>query len=405
MKRALPLLVALVIAATASAQVAMPDPSLINGKALPANDLQTGTVTVRVVRESVGNNIIGQQVTMTVNGETKKATTDEQGRAEFKGLPSGTMGQAQAEVNGEHLQSDPFTVPSQGGLRVILVAGIAAAKDRKAKEDAAAAAAPPVKGTVFLSGNSRIIFEYPDDLMRVYYMLEIVNNARNRVDIGGPLVIDLPTEAAGAAPLDGNSPQATVAGNRITVVGPFASGVTPVQIAFQLPFSSSRLTLEQKFPVMLEEVTVGSQQIPGLSIESKQFSSVGSMKAGDGSDFLLASGPAVRPGGTLAVTIAGLPVHSSTPRNIALGLALAIALFGVWLSRPGPSSAVETRKKLIARRDALLAELAQIEKRTRAGRDEAKDAARKPRVLAELEQIYGELDEASPHGGGEGVAA
>ena len=69
---------------------------------------------------------------------------------------------------------------------------------------------------------------------------------------------------------------------------------------------------------MLEEVTVGSQQIPGLSIASPQFSSVGSMKAADGGDFLLASGPAVRPGGTLNVTITGLPVHSSTPRNIAL---------------------------------------------------------------------------------------
>ena len=390
---------------SAFAQVAMPDPSLINGKALPAGDLQTGTITVRVVRESVGNNIIGQQVTMTVNGETKKAVTDEQGRAEFKGLPAGTMGHAEADVNGEHLQSDPFTVPSQGGLRVILVAGIAQAKARQAKEDAASAAAPPVKGTVFLSGNSRIIFEYPDDLMRVYYMLEIVNNARSRVDTGGPIIIDLPKEAAGAAPLDGNSPQVTVAGNRVTVTGPFASGVTPVQVAFQLPFNSSSITVSQQFPVMLEEVTVGSQKLSDLSITSSQFSSVGTMKAGDGSDFLLANGPAVRPGGTLSVTVTGLPIHSQTPRNLALVLALAIALLGVWLSRPGSTPAAESRKKLLARRDVLLAELAQIEERIRTGRETAKDASRKPRILAELEQIYGELDEASPHGGGEGLAA
>jgi hypothetical protein len=286
-----------------------------------------------------------------------------------------------------------------------MVAGIDAAKARKAKEDAVAAAAPPVKGTVFLSGNSRIIFEYPDDLMRVYYMLEVVNNARNRVDIGGPLIIDLPKEASGAAALDGNSQQATVAGNRITVLGPFAAGITPVQIAFQLPFSSSSITLTQAFPVMLEEITVGSQKIPGLMIGSKQFSSVGTMKAGDGSDFLLASGGAVRPGGTLSVTITGLPVHSTTPRNVALILALGIAMFGVWLSRPGPSNASDTRKRLLARRETLLAELAQIEDRFRNGRETAKDASRKPRVIAELEQIYGEIDAASPHGGGEGLAA
>jgi hypothetical protein len=62
------LLLLLVFAAPAAAQIAMPDPSMINGKALPAGELQTGTITVRVVRESIGNNIVGQQVTMTVNG-------------------------------------------------------------------------------------------------------------------------------------------------------------------------------------------------------------------------------------------------------------------------------------------------------------------------------------------------
>jgi len=49
----------------------------------------------------------------------------------------------------------------------------------------------------------------------------------------------------------------------------------------------------------------------------------------------------------------------------------------------------------VARRDALLAELAQIEQRSRAGRETPKDAARKPRVMTELEQIYGQLDEQS----------
>src|SRR4051812_15132489 len=95
----------------ADAQVAMPDPSAINGKALPAGDLQTGTITVRVVREAIGNNVVGQQVTVTVNGETRKAVTDEQGRAEFRGLPAGSNGVADANVNGEQLKSDPFVVP------------------------------------------------------------------------------------------------------------------------------------------------------------------------------------------------------------------------------------------------------------------------------------------------------
>lgn len=395
----------LAFSSIAGAQVQMPDPSLINGKALPAGDLQTGTITVRVVRESIGNNIIGQQVSMTVGDTTRTAVTDEQGRAEFKGLPAGANGRAEAVVNGEKLASDPFVVPTSGGLRLILVADLAKAAERRTKEETQAAAAPPVRGTVVLGGNSRIIFEYPDDLMRVYYMLEIVNNARARVDIGGPLVIDLPAEAAGAFTLEGSSPQAIVGGARITVTGPFASGVTPVQVGFQMPFSSATLTMTQKWPAPIEQVAVASQKLGSLAISSPQFTSVGDVKSEDGTSFILASGGAMPAGGTLTMQISGLPVHSSTPRNVALGLAILVGLLGLWLARPGASGSHESRSTLMARRDSLLGELARIEARIRGGDASAKDVARKQRLVAELEQIYGELDEASPRGGGEGLAA
>ena len=48
------------------------------------------------------------------------------------------------------------------------------------------------------------------------------------VDIGGPLILDLPREARGASLLEGSSPQATVNGARVTVTGPFAPGMTTV---------------------------------------------------------------------------------------------------------------------------------------------------------------------------------
>jgi hypothetical protein len=88
-----------------------------------------------------------------------------------------------------------------------------------------------VRGTVVFGGNSRVLMQFADDALQVYYVLEVVNSARNRVDIGGPLVIDLPPGTSGATPLEGSSPSVTVAGNRITVAGPFASGTTPVQVA------------------------------------------------------------------------------------------------------------------------------------------------------------------------------
>ena len=50
----------------------MPDPSLIHGRAIPAPELANGTVTVRVVREAIGNNAPGQQVSVTVGGASDR---------------------------------------------------------------------------------------------------------------------------------------------------------------------------------------------------------------------------------------------------------------------------------------------------------------------------------------------
>src|SRR5262245_5629808 len=217
--------IAVVLTVALSAQD-MPDPSLINGRAIPAADLANGTVTVRVVREAIGNNMPGQQVKVTVGRTTQTATTDEQGRAEFKSLPRGADAIAEVSVEGETLRSQPFAVPTSGGLRVILVAGIAKAAERKKQEEAAAAAEPPTKGIVVLGGNSRVLMQFNNDALDVYYILEIVNSARARVDTGGPIVFDLPRGASGATALEGSSKTATVSETRITVAGPFASGTT-----------------------------------------------------------------------------------------------------------------------------------------------------------------------------------
>ena len=70
-------------------------------------------------------------------------------------------------------------------------------------------------------------------------------------------------------------------------------------------------------------------------------------------------------------------------------------------------SAPVDRKALTNRRDALLAELAQLEARRREGAAlPEKSERRRLRILSELEQIYSELDATTgPRGGGEGIAA
>jgi hypothetical protein len=395
----------LLAASLAQAQQ-MPDPSLINGKALPAPELPDGTITVRVVRESIGNDIPNQAVTLTATGRTRTATTDAQGRAQFTNLPVGEQGRAAATVDGEALQSDPFTIPSRGGLRVIMVAGIAKAAQRKAAEAEQAAAAPPVRGTVVFGGNSRVLVQFGDDALQVYYVLEVVNSARNRVDIGGPLLIDLPPGTSGLSPLEGTSPSTTVAGNRITVAGPFASGITPVQVAYRVAYDSGTLTLAQPFPVAFQQVTVGVQKIGALSVSSPQFTGeVRDVTTQDGKVFALGSGGALAAGTPLTVTLSNLPYHSRVPRYVTLGLAGLLILGGIGLAvRTGVAP---DARSLGDRREQLLKELTQLELRRRDGAVSAdRFATRRRRLIADLEQIYGEIDSSgAPQGGGEGVAA
>jgi hypothetical protein len=387
----------------------MPDPSLIHGRAIPAPELANGTVTVRVVREAIGNNVEGQRVTLTVGGTTRTAATDAEGRAEFTGLELFAEALARTTVGDEELESEPFTVPGSGGLRVILVAGLAEAAARREREAAAAAAAPAVRGQVVIGGNSRILMEFQRDTLTVFYILEILNNAQSPVDIGGPLIVQLPRGAGGASPLEGSTPSVTINGETLTVLGPFAPGTTPVQIAFSLRHDTSAMTITQPWPVPVEQVMVGVEKVGALSVSSPQFAQVEDSRSENGTLFAVGRGPGLAAGSTLTVQLSGLPVHSSLPRYVAMGLALLILGVGGWCAFSGGEDAARARRRLVERRDSLLGELAALEvKQRKSGSAPASDAkytSRRQRILSELEQLYGELDEAGPQGGGEGIAA
>lgn len=393
---------------TAASAQDMPDPSLIHGKALPAAELPVGTVTVRVVREAIGNNITGQQVRVTVNGTAHTTTTDSLGRAEFRGLPSGSEGRAESTVDGEQLVSDPFGVPTTGGLRVILVAGIARAAERRKQEEASELAAPAVKGVVVFGGNTRIVTEFQDDTLRVFYQLDIINSARSRVDIGGPLILDLPELASSAATLGAPTKQASVSGTRLTVTGPFNPGTTTVEVGFQLRYSGSEVAITQTWPLALQQWIVGVEKSGALTLASPQIELGADRAMEDGSVFVVANGKPLQAGSTTTIHLANLPSHSRVAADVAIAIALGLIGLGVWLSWSVRSRDAGARNALVGRRDALLTRLEELERSHRSGSIPGdRYLSRRQRLLADLEQIYGEIDESGihPHGGGEGVAA
>jgi hypothetical protein len=386
----------------ADAQVAMPDATQMSGIPLPAGDLPVGTISVRVFRERVGNNITGQSVSVTASGQTRTASTDAQGRAEFPGFKPGDTVVATTTVDGEILASQEITVPSRGGIRVALVAGAKAAADKAKAAAEAAAKEPPRQGVVVIGGDSRIIFEFQSDVLTVFYILEIVNNARTPIDTGGPLDFPLPSGAAQASLMEGSTRQATVRGETVRVTGPFAPGVTSLQIGFSLPDHGSSYALRQRFPAAFERPFVAVEKIGGMELRSRQLSNIENFTADGGKVFLIGTGARLAADSELVVEVANMPAHDMVPRWIAVGMAALVLAAGLYIAFS--PSGKPPRAALEEERARLMRELVAMEERRRAAKSKPKDAERRPAVLAELERVLAALDDEAP-GGGQGAAA
>jgi hypothetical protein len=394
----------LVVAASAEAQQ-MPDPSQMAGRPLPAPELTTGTVSVRVVRERMGNNVPNHPVVLKAAGRTLNAKTDAQGRAAFGEVPPGTTISVETVVDGETLRSQEFAVPPSGGVRVALIAGLAAAAERERVSREEAAKEAPRSGVVVFGGESRVIFEFQDDNLQVFYLLDVVNNARTPIDTGEPLVVMLPTGAAGAGALQGSSALASVQGDRIRINGPFPPGVTQVQVGYRYPYSGPTATITQTWPTAFEQLFVAAEQIGGLQMSSPQFQQQQEANAG-GAPFIMATGGRLNPGDSLTITLSGLPHRSRLLRNIGLGVGLLILAVGFWAAMGGSSRGKGPSDQLLRRREKLMGELVALEEQYRQGGvDERRYGSRRQSLMSQLERVLGELDHSTtlePRRGGPG---
>lgn len=308
------------------AQVAMPDPKLIAGVPLPVADVPVGSVSVRVIRGGFDKSLADQSVQFTIAGKTRTMKTDAQGRAQVDNLAAGTAVKATVTVDGEVLTSQDVIVGASG-IRVVLVATDPDAVKRE-EEDKKLAEGPAVKGTVVLGPNTRIVVEPGDEVLTIYYVLDIVNSARAPVDLGGPLTLELPQGARGAGIIDGSSPQGKLQGAHLIVVGPFKPGSTEVQLGFELPTGSATKTISQMWPVAVPETTVVLQKPGADDIVSTQLVDRRET-VNDGTPLVFARATALGAGGTLTFDVTGLPHHPRWPRYLALTLAIGFVLVGL----------------------------------------------------------------------------
>src|SRR6516162_4541745 len=63
-----------------SAQFQMPDPKQMSGIPRPVDDLPAGSISVRLIRGSLSNNIAGHPVDLRVAGKVRTVKTDDNGR-------------------------------------------------------------------------------------------------------------------------------------------------------------------------------------------------------------------------------------------------------------------------------------------------------------------------------------
>ena len=364
----------------------MPDPKQMAGIPRPVNDLPNGTVSVRLIRGQLSNNITDFPVELHVGTQVRTVKTDEGGRAEFANLPAGTTLKAVAVVDGERLESQEFPAPGDGGIRLMLVATDTTKR--------AAASVAAVTGAVSMGGQTRIILEPAEESVSVYYLLDIVNNSASPVNPSTPFTFEMPPGSSGTTLLEGSSPSATVNGPTVSVAGPFAPGRTLVQAAARVPIDGATLNITQRFPAPLEQLAVVVRKLGDTRLTSPQFAQQQDMAQG-GETFIAATGPAVAAGQPIVLSIANLPHHSSIPRYAALSLAGLIIVAGAWFARGGDDAGARAaeRKRLVARREKLFADLVRLEHEKRAGKTaDAKYDARREALVASLEQLYGALD-------------
>jgi hypothetical protein len=361
---------------------------------IPRPDTQQAprSVSVRVIKGDLSNNVADQPVDLQVDGKTQTIKTDENGRAQFENLPPGARLKAVTVVDGERIESQEFPAPTQPGIRLMLVA-----TDRqKEAQKSAEASAPAVPGEVTIGAQSYVVMEPADEMVEVFYILNITNPNRTPVNPASNFMFDTPGDAQGTTIMEGSSPQATANGTRIRVQGPFQPGETVVQVAYLIPVSSSgTVEVKQAFPSSMDHLAVMVKKQGDMKLSSPQIGRQQDMPGGGDLYIAAAGDKPVAAGEPITLTLSGLPHHSSVPRWTALTLAFGIAVVGAWAARKpvDPNDRGNGRKQLMVRREKLFQDLLRLENDHRRGKtDPSKYAGRREELLAALEHVYGALD-------------
>ncbi len=385
-----PVAASVLLLCLAVSALAQPDPRQMSGIPRPDPNLSDGSITVRVIRGSFANDVAGQTVELRAGDRGSTAETDEEGRATFLTLNPGEQVTVATELDGVELESLPFAAPGRGGVAVLLVG----ASGDPGAADARPAARP---GRVTLSQESRILVELGEQLIEVYYLLDVFNQSPWPVEPEPPFEFRLPPGAQSGTVLGGSTPRTLVDGPRVWVQGAFEPGVTPVHVASILPYSGDGLVLSQVFPADFEQLLVFVEQWGALDVASAQIERRGEMSAAETglSALIWGAGRRVPAGEPVVLELSGLPHHAGWPRIVTLALSALIVVIGmVGSAGAGGPAGPDGREALERRREKLFTDLVKVERQHRQGRIKAtRYGTRRAELIDQLQNVLRELDD------------
>lgn len=328
----------------------------------------TAPATAQVPKDTV-------QVVVTLSGTPAPGV-----RVKAIGEPpgGGEVGYGEAVTGPDGTAS--FSVPYRPGLQMKAVAFFDGVRYTSAKVDFGEdpkvgvrldlAVYPKAQGDVAsqlaFGPGSHVIIEVTEGALSVSETFKVMNMTGRTVAPEGGLLVPLPkgfSEVKGTGGADVQTREHLGA----AVAGPFLPGDTDVTVRFKLPYSGTEVDFRQALSLPMQSARVIVDESPNLRIAGDGVRSQDAVES-EGRRFRRADLAIL--GDALAFRLEGLPHQSNTGRWYALGLSVAILVGGIFVGvggRRDGGRAAATKRAAQSERDALLADLEQLEHDHRQG--------------------------------------
>jgi hypothetical protein len=328
---------------------------------------------------------VGQKVQPGMTAKAQKAGDNLVAR--FANVPVGgdAVWLARVNIGGRWYNSKPFMTKAGAGVgRSILVV------DR-----------------VVLT--EHLAMELDDEQLRVQVQWQLKNFSGGPMVPGsGGIVIPLPRGAVGGG-LQDESHAKLNPGKEITWKGVLPPGNNEVVGAFGLPVEDGHVRFEMPAPFGLFGSTIAVEKVPGATLRPPPGLQPNDFETDDGRVFWVMRDVTVQPGTVLRFSIDGLPsrpLRESVTRWFvgSLVLLLVIGAFAIAVWNPGKprrpaattdvKAAASRRKDLASRREALYAQLLELEKKKQGDDvDDARYRAQRQTLVNRLTLVLRELDQ------------